>query len=61
MARAPTRVTTPKSPTRMKLPAPKATTPANATPPMRRPVASAGGKDVVSVVTRMRETPTKRK
>jgi hypothetical protein len=55
------RIPTPKSPSRLKLPAPKATTPANATPPMRRPVASAGGKDVVSVVTRMRETPTKRK
>ncbi len=59
MARIPTRVPTTKAPARLKMPAPKAVP--EALPAARRPVASARGRDTVSVVTRMRETPVKKK
>ena len=54
MARMPTT----KMPARMRVPAPKAEI--DAIPLARRPVAASRGKDVISVVTRMRETPAKK-
>jgi len=49
---------TPKLPSRLRVPAPKAEI--DAIPLARRPVAASRGKDVISVVTRMRETPAKK-
>lgn len=39
---------------------PKAETPRAPSAPARSPLRTAGGRDVISTVTRMRETPTKK-
>ena len=38
---------------------PKAETPRTPAAPARNPMRTAGGRDVISITTRMRETPTK--
>ena len=38
---------------------PKAEMPRTPSAPARKPMRTAGGRDVISTVTRMRETPTK--
>ena len=48
---------TPRIPKAPKMPTPKASA---AMAPIRRPVASGGGKDIISITTRMRETPSKK-
>ena len=48
---------TPRVPKGLKMPMPKAEIGAM---PARRPVAGSGGKDIISITTRMRETPAKK-
>ena len=52
------RMTPMKPPMGLKMPAPKAEI--DAIPLARKPVAGAKGKDIISITTRMRETPMKK-
>jgi hypothetical protein len=52
------RMTPMKTPMGLKMPKPK--TEIDAMPLARKPMPTAGGKDVISVTTRMRETPAKK-
>jgi hypothetical protein len=47
-----------KMPAGLKMPKPKAEI--DAMPAARKPVPTARGKDIISITTRMRETPTKK-
>jgi hypothetical protein len=47
-----------KPPMGLKMPQPKAEV--DAIPLARKPVPTAGGKDIISITTRMRETPMKK-
>ena len=49
---------TPKVPKALKMPSPKAEI--GVMPGGRAPLRTAGGKDIISITTRMRETPTKK-
>ena len=46
-----------KPPAALKMKAPKAEV--DAIPLARKPLATSGGKDIISITTRMKETPTK--
>jgi len=52
------RMTPMKTPMGLKMPKPKAEM--DAIPLARKPVPTAGGKDIISITTRMRETPMKK-
>jgi hypothetical protein len=52
------RMTPMKTPMGLKMPKPKAEI--DAIPLARKPVPTAGGKDIISITTRMRETPMKK-
>jgi len=52
------RMTPMKTPMGLKMPKPKAEI--DAMPLARKPMPTAGGRDVISVTTRMRETPMKK-
>ena len=49
---------TPKVPSGLKMPKPKAEI--GAMPPARKPLATSGGRDIISITTRMKETPAKK-
>ncbi|WP_448364609.1 hypothetical protein [Fluviibacter sp.] len=49
---------TPKVPKALKMPSPKAEI--GVMPGGRTPLRTSGGKDIISITTRMRETPTKK-
>jgi len=48
-------MSTPKMPSWVKMPKPKADI-----APARNPLPTSGGKDIISITTRMRETPMKK-
>ena len=48
----------PKTPSGLKMPAPKAEIGAAA--PARQPLPTSGGRDIISITTRMKETPMKK-
>jgi len=52
------RMTPMKTPMGLKMPKPKAEM--DAIPLARKPVPTAGGNDIISITTRMRETPMKK-
>ena len=52
------RMTPMKTPMGLKMPKPKAEM--DAIPLARKPVPTAGGKDIISITTKMRETPMKK-
>jgi hypothetical protein len=52
------RMTPAKMPMGLKMPKPKAEI--DAIPAARKPMPTAGGKDIISITTRMRETPAKK-
>ena len=52
------RMTPMKTPMGLKMPKPKAEI--DAIPAARKPLPTAGGKDIISITTRMRETPMKK-